>query len=277
MLLIISFSPKPIKSQPILYLKKKKKNNNNNLGKLSLFNMGSWKSHIRVQLLQRDDGEKLPFVGIFTSLSQLQERFDIRKQIFDDIHSKSLEPEVGKTIDLQLQLRETEHLADKLSQTVSDLTSSLYLKEAELQYWRSRVSQYRHEALTLAKTNKNLKASLLEYEYTAECQSKELAALRLEQSGLKQASEQAHRDREQFLQRWMKEKEEAADRLNRYNDKQERCQDLSKRLKKCLRGERRKKIAPTAMSSLNGSDTTKNAQTTTDFQLQQESAIPLGS
>lgn len=86
----------------------------------------------------------------------------------------------------------------------------------------SSMSQYRQEALTLAKTNKNLKASLLEFEYMTDRQSKELAALRLEQGGLKEALEQAHTDREQLLQRWMKEKEEEADRLNRYNDKQER-------------------------------------------------------
>lgn len=84
------------------------------------------------------------------------------------------------------------------------------------------MSQYRQEALTLAKKNKNLKASLLELEYTTECESKELAALRLEQSELKEALEQAYTDRERLLQRWMKEKEEEADRLNKYNDKQEK-------------------------------------------------------
>lgn len=86
----------------------------------------------------------------------------------------------------------------------------------------SSVSQYRQEALTLAKRNHNLKAAFLEHEFTIECQSKELAALRLEQSGLKEGLQQARTDAERLLQRWVEEKKEGADRLNKYNDKQER-------------------------------------------------------
>ncbi|XP_017284852.1 autophagy-related protein 16 [Kryptolebias marmoratus] len=247
--------------------------------------MGSWKNHVRARLLQRDHEEKLPFVGVFTSLSQLEERFEIRKQIFEDIQSRSLEAggvEVGKNINLERELRESEHLADKLSQTVSDLTAVLYLKEAELQYWQSRVSQYRHEALALAKGNKNLKASLLEFELTTERQSKDLAALRSEQSRLKEALEQAHADKDRLLQRWIKEKEGEADRLNKYNDKQERWQHLAKQLKKCLRSEKRKEFASvngakeTSSSVLQRMNTTKDSQPAADSQLQQKPAVPLG-
>ncbi|KAG7228595.1 hypothetical protein INR49_013281 [Caranx melampygus] len=147
--------------------------------------MGSWKNHVRAGLHQRDRREKLPFVGVFTSLSQLEERFEVRKQILEDVQTKSLEGggvEFGKNNRLlQLQLRESEHLAEKvlnfdllqssqclsssqfnhplspqLSQTVSDLTTVLYLKEAELQHWQSRSSstslwqirfQFAHSAL----------------------------------------------------------------------------------------------------------------------------------
>ncbi|GAA6229663.1 autophagy-related protein 16-1-like [Lates japonicus] len=223
--------------------------------------MGSWRNHVRARLQQRDQTEKLPYVGVFTSLSQLEERFEIRKQILDDVQSKSLERggvEVGKnTRLLQLQLRESEHLAEKLSQTVSDLTTVLYLKEAELQHWQSRVSQYRQEALTLAKGSKTLKATLSDIEFTLECQSKELAALRAEQKGLKEALGQALREKEELLQRWMEEKREEADRMNKYNDTQERWHRWARQLKKHLHRETGKEYVPKVTSPW--SDTTETS------------------
>ncbi|XP_074502234.1 uncharacterized protein LOC141773941 [Sebastes fasciatus] len=218
--------------------------------------MGSWRNHVRTRLQQRDQTEKLPYIGVFTSLSQLEERFEIRKQIVDDIQSKSLEQgglEVGKnTRLLQLQLRESEHLEQKLSQTVSDLTAVLYLKEAELQYWQSRVSHYRQDALTLAKGSNTLKTTLSKFEHTIECQSKELAALRAEQKELHEALAQTWREKEGLLQRWMEEKREEADRLNKYNDTQERWQRLAKQVKKHLQRETRKECVPIVTSSLIG-------------------------
>lgn len=84
------------------------------------------------------------------------------------------------------------------------------------------MSQYRQEALTLAKGSNSLKATLDEFEFTIECQSKELGALRVEQRRLKEELARASREREELLQRWMEEKREEADRLNEYNDIQER-------------------------------------------------------
>ncbi|XP_028459770.1 autophagy-related protein 16-1 [Perca flavescens] len=213
--------------------------------------MGSWKNHARARLQHRDQTEKLPFVGVFTSLSQLEERFEIRKQILDDVQSKSLQRGglEENTRLLQLQLRESEHLKEKLSQTVSDLTTVLYLKEAELQYWQSSVSHYHQEALTLAKGSNTLKATLTEFEFTIECQSKELTALRTEQKGLNEALAQAWREKEELVQRWMEEKRGDADRLNKYNDTQERWQRLAKHLKKHLHREMRKEYVPIVTSS----------------------------
>ncbi|XP_033469808.1 autophagy-related protein 16-1 [Epinephelus lanceolatus] len=214
--------------------------------------MRSWKNHVRAQLQHRDQTEKLPYAGVFTSLSQLEERFEIRKRILDD-QSKSSEQggvQVGKdTRLLQLQLRESEHLAEKLSQTVSDLTAVLYLKEAELQYWQSRVSHYRQEARTLAKGSNTLKATLSEFEFTIECQSKELAVLRAEQKGLNEALAKARREKDELMQRWMVEKREEADRLNKHNDVVERWQRLAKQLKKHLHREKRKEYVPIVTSS----------------------------
>ncbi|XP_010791457.1 autophagy-related protein 16-1 isoform X2 [Notothenia coriiceps] len=210
--------------------------------------MRSWKNHVRGELQQRDQTEKLPFI-----VSRMEERFDFRKTCLDDVQSKSLDRggrEVGKdTRLLQLQLRESEHLAEKLSQTVSDLTTVLYLKEAELQYWQSRVSHFRQEALSLAKGSNTMKATLSEFEYTVECQSKELAALRTEQKGINQALEQACREKEELLRRWMEEKREEADRLNKYNAAQERWQRFAKQLKKDLHNARTKEFVPTLTSS----------------------------
>lgn len=83
-------------------------------------------------------------------------------------------------------------------------------------------SDYHQEALTLAKGSNTLKATLSEFEFTIECQSKELAALRTEQKGLNEALAQAWREKEELVQRWMEEKRGDADRLNKYNDTQER-------------------------------------------------------
>ncbi|MEQ2272864.1 hypothetical protein XENORESO_015605 [Xenotaenia resolanae] len=234
--------------------------------------MESWKNHVRARLLHRDEKEKHPYVGVFTRLSQLEERFEIRKWIVEDIQCKSLERaevDVGKNTKLlQLQLRESEHLADKLSQTVSDITSVLYVKEAELQYWQSRVSQYRQEALSLAKAKNNLKATFLEFEFTIECQSKELKALRSEQNKLKEALEQAQRDKEQLVQRWIEEKSAEADRLNKHNDITERWQHLGKLLKKHFRRERGTQFTPTFTVAMNG------ARETSQSVIQSKSTLP---
>ncbi|KAG8000188.1 hypothetical protein GBF38_002377 [Nibea albiflora] len=174
--------------------------------------MGSWKSHVRAKLQQRDLTEKLPYVGVFTSC--------------------------------------------KLSQTVSDLTTVLYLKEAELQYWQSRVSHYRQEALTLAKGSNTLKVTISELEFTIECQSKELAALRAEQKGLKQTLAQARTEKEELLQRWMEEKREGAVRLNKYNAAQERWQHWAKQLKMHLHRDMANEDIPIVTSSRSGTTET---------------------
>ncbi|XP_070772597.1 autophagy-related protein 16 [Enoplosus armatus] len=191
--------------------------------------------------------------SMLQTMSQLEERFEIRKQILEEVQSKSFERggvEVGRnTRLLQLQLKESEHLEEKLSQTVSDLTTVLYVKEAELQHWQSRVSHYRQEALTLAKGRNTLEATLSEFEFIIEGQSKELAALHVEQKRLKEALAQAWKEKEELLQRWLEEKREAADRLNNYNDTQERWQHLVKQMKKHLHGDIGKEHVPIKTSS----------------------------
>lgn len=189
------------------------------------------------QLQQRDETEKVPFSGVFTCLSDVLELLEFRTQTLEDVHSKSLEKEVGvengrQTRLLQLQLRESEHLGEKLSQTVSDLTAVLYLKEAELQHWQSRVSHYHQEALRLAKGSNSLKSTLSEYEFTVECQAKELASLQKEQERLKEALAHAQRENEQLLQRWMDKKLEEATRVNEYNNTQEKWHRLVRYFKK---------------------------------------------
>ncbi|XP_019715719.1 autophagy-related protein 16-1-like isoform X2 [Hippocampus comes] len=214
--------------------------------------MASWKSHARAQLQLRDQTEKLPYEGVYTSLSQLEERFEIRRQFLKDLQSASSEDgiKVGENVRLlQLGLRESEHLAEKLSQTVSDLTTVLYLKDAELQHWQSRVSHHRQEAITLAKASNALKATLYQHEYTIEQQTKELATLHVEQSGLKEALSQAWREKEDLLRRWMEEKKQEADRLNKYNDAQERWQRVARHLKRHLYKNKKEASEPIASNS----------------------------
>lgn len=84
------------------------------------------------------------------------------------------------------------------------------------------LSHYRQEVLTLAKGSSTLKATISELEFITECQSKELAALHMEQRRLKQALEQACKEKEELLHRCMEQKREEADRVNKYNDAEER-------------------------------------------------------
>ncbi|XP_060895943.1 autophagy-related protein 16-1 isoform X2 [Labrus mixtus] len=228
--------------------------------------MSSWRNHVCTSLQQRDRKEKIPYAGVFTCLSQLEERYEIRTHILDDVLCKSLgrgDVDVGKDSRLlQLQLRESEHVQEKLSQTVSDLTTVLYLKEAELQYRQARVSLFRQEALSLARRSNTQRASLSDLEHTLECQSKELADLHEEVRGLKKALAQARQENEELLQRWMEEKRVEADRLNKYNDTQERWQRLAKQLKKQLRIEIGKEYAPIVTNSWNGINNTSEIRLT---------------
>lgn len=189
-------------------------------------------------------------------MSEVQERLEIRNQILEQVHSKSLEKggvEDGRhTRLLQLQLRESEHLEEKLSQTVSDLTSVLYLKEAELQYWQSRVSYLRKEALSLAKGSNSLKSTLSDYEFTLECQSKELATLHMEQKKLKEALAEAQRENDELLQRWLEKKKEEAYRVNEYNNTQEKLARVVDHIKKHVHKEVDKKCVPVVTHSLSG-------------------------
>ncbi|CAB1352593.1 unnamed protein product [Coregonus sp. 'balchen'] len=198
--------------------------------------MERWKSHVRTRLFQRDCTQKDPFSGIFNTLSKLAEQLDLRDTLWDELQRPSSEGDGGLMVDhreLHLQLRESEHITEKLSQTVSDLTTVLYLKDAELQYCHShlhrpmspssiRVSRYRKEAVTQARGANVLQASLSEFEFALESQSKELAALRLEQRELREGLAAAWREKEELLERWMDEKKEEAERVNRHNDTQER-------------------------------------------------------
>lgn len=66
-----------------------------------------------------------------------------------------------------------------------------------------RVSRYRKEAVTQARGANILQASLSEREFELESQSKELAALWLEQRELREGLAAAWREKEGLLERWM--------------------------------------------------------------------------
>lgn len=85
-----------------------------------------------------------------------------------------------------------------------------------------RVARYRTEAVVFAQGASSLKTELEEYEYQLECQSKDLTALRLEHSSLREELTAANLQNEQLLDRWLEEKKEEAERINKYNATQER-------------------------------------------------------
>ncbi|KAL0994343.1 hypothetical protein UPYG_G00120900 [Umbra pygmaea] len=202
--------------------------------------MESWKSHVRACLFQRDCTQQDPFSGVFNTLSKLTERFDLRETFWDEVQRTSFKGDGAMTVDnraLQLQLIESEHITEKLSQTVSDLTTVLYLKDAELQYCHSQVSRFRKEAVTHAREANILQVTLLECEFALENLSKELAVRQLNQQKLSEELAVARREKDEFLERWMEEKKDEAERVNRHNDTQERWYRFTRRLNKHLRRE----------------------------------------
>ncbi|XP_016092286.1 autophagy-related protein 16-1 [Sinocyclocheilus grahami] len=195
--------------------------------------MESWKSHVRAELFHRDCRQRDPFSGLFDKVSRLEEMLTFHtKPSFKD-NGSSRCPEEGGT--LYLNVNEMEFLNQQLKQKISDLTGNIYLNEAELQYCHSQVARYRTEAVVLAQGASSLKADLEECEYQLECQSKELTALRLEHSSLREELTAANLQNEQLLDRWLEEKKEEAERINKYNATQERWQRLAGRLKKRYR------------------------------------------
>ncbi|KAI4887810.1 hypothetical protein NFI96_023447 [Prochilodus magdalenae] len=201
--------------------------------------MERWKSHVRAELWKRDCSQKDPFSGLFTKgqlsffglswMSRLEELLNLHLSLWEDLERQSSNEDGIRTSaeekhspKLYLQFRESEKIRQELAQKVSDLTSELYLKEAELQYCHSQVSRYRHEAVLLAKGACTLKDDLSDHQYKVECQSKELLALRLEQKMLREELAVTRLEKEELLERWLEEKREEAERLNRHNATQER-------------------------------------------------------
>ncbi|XP_072515038.1 autophagy-related protein 16-1 [Salminus brasiliensis] len=191
--------------------------------------MELWKSHVRAKLFQRDCSQKDPFSGLFTKVSRLEDMLSLHLSLWEDLEKhSSTENRARRPVQgdappkLYLELKETEHDRRELAQKVSDLTSDLYLREAELQYCHSQVARYRSEAVVLAKGACSLKDDLSEYQYRLECQSKELAALSLEHKMLKKELAVTLQEKEELLERWLEEKRGEAERLNKHNATLER-------------------------------------------------------
>ncbi|XP_060764667.1 autophagy-related protein 16-1 isoform X2 [Neoarius graeffei] len=222
--------------------------------------MEAWKSHVRAALIHRDYLQKDPFSGLFTKVSRLEEMLNLHMGVWEDLESdRTQSPNPNGVVQHPLeeknapkhylQLKEEEQVRQKLAQKVSDLTSNLYLKEAELQYCHSQVSHYRNEAVLLGRKAICLKNDLFEYEYKLECQSKELATLQLEQRTLKGELALARQEKEELLERWLEEKREEAERMNKYNAVLERWQNYAGRLNRRLYSGPHRQTQPTTNSN----------------------------
>ncbi|XP_035289457.1 autophagy-related protein 16-1 isoform X1 [Anguilla anguilla] len=206
--------------------------------------MERWKSHVRAELFQRDCQQKEPFSGLIKSYSRLLEKCELHECFWDEKQGSRF-VESPETLQLQLLLKEGEQVREKLAQRVTDLMSSLYLKEAELQYCHSQVSRYHKEALSLARSAGALQSSLLDCEFALESQSKELAALQAEQGTRGAELTAARREVEHLLERWMEEKREEAERVNEHNSTQERWHRFTSQLAKhCRRGGQQQRGEP---------------------------------
>ncbi|KAM9455636.1 uncharacterized protein Hap1MRO34_019307 isoform 2-T3 [Clarias gariepinus] len=217
--------------------------------------MEAWKSHVRAALIHRDCIQKDPFSGLFSK----EEMLDLRLGAWEDLERDRTQSantngvlqcpvEEKNSPQLYLQLKEEEQVRKKLVQKVLDLTSDLYLKEAELQYCNSQVSRYRNEAVLMARGACCLKNDLSEYEYKLECQSKALATLQLEQRTLREELALARQEKEELLERWLEEKREEAERINTHNAALERWNSYARRLNRRLHSGRRRQTLPTTNS-----------------------------
>ncbi|XP_062869679.1 autophagy-related protein 16-1 isoform X2 [Trichomycterus rosablanca] len=224
--------------------------------------MELWKSHVRAALFKRDCLQKDSFSGLFSQVSRLEELLSLHMSLWEDLERdskrssntngiKKRSSEKNDQPKLYLQLKEGEQVRQKLAQTVSDLTSDLYLKEAELQYCHSQVTRYRKEAVLLAREACSLKNDLSDVGYKVECQSKELAVLRSEHGTLKKEMKMVRQEKEELLERWLEEKQEEAERLNKHNAALERWNHYAGRLNKRLHtGSRRQSCADLAQKAL---------------------------
>ncbi|XP_051540614.1 uncharacterized protein si:ch1073-143l10.2 [Myxocyprinus asiaticus] len=219
--------------------------------------MESWKSHVRAELYNRDFRQRDSFSGLFDKVASLEEMLDFHIKLWEE-RCSSKEDERSRWPDesgtLYLRVNEVEFLNEQMKQRVSELTSRLYLKEAELQYCHSQVARYRTEAVLLAQGACSLKADLEAYEYKLECQSKELTVLRLEHRALREELTATNLQKEQLLDRWLEEKKQEAERINRHNAIQERWQRLAGRLKRRPRGGSRPPYPPNITSDIKPTD-----------------------
>ncbi|KAI5629240.1 autophagy-related protein 16-1, partial [Silurus asotus] len=185
--------------------------------------MEVWKSHVRAALIHRDCLQKDPFSGLFTKVSSLEEMLSLHMGVWEDLKRDRIQSRLLMALYTggNSSWMQTIFLL-QLTQKVLDLTSDLYLKDADLQYCHSQVSRYRNEAVLLARGACCLKNDLCEYEYKLECQSKELAALKLEQRTLREELAIARQEKEELLERWLEEKKEEAERINKHNAALER-------------------------------------------------------
>lgn len=91
-----------------------------------------------------------------------------------------------------------------------------------------RVVRFRNEALALSREVANLKTNTNDYEYSLEMQSKELTSQRQELVALRHELSAVCQEKEELLERWMKEKRLEARRVNKFNQMQERWDDKGK-------------------------------------------------
>lgn len=208
-------------------------------------------------------------------MSRLEEMLNLQMGVWEDLEIDRIQSpntngvlqcpvEEKNPLKLYLQLKEEEQVRQKLAQKVSDLTSDLYLKEAELQYCHSQVSRYRTEAVLLARGACCLKNDLSEYEYKLECQSKQLATLQSEQRSLREELALVRQEKEELLERWLEEKREEAERINKHNAALEKWNSYAGRLNRRLYSGPRRQTRPTTNSRVIQRDSADQPSTKQD-------------
>ncbi|XP_046716521.1 uncharacterized protein si:ch1073-143l10.2 isoform X2 [Silurus meridionalis] len=202
--------------------------------------MEVWKSHVRAALIHRDCLQKDPFSGLFTKVSSLEEMLSLHMGVWEDLKRDRIQRLIFSCLVPGVQTQMEYYSAQMRIQTHrNSMCSSKRNSNSD-----KRVSRYRNEAVLLARGACCLKNDLCEYEYKLECQSKELAALKLEQRTLREELAIARQEKEELLERWLEEKKEEAERINKHNAALERWNSYAGRLNRRLNSGSRRHPRP---------------------------------
>ncbi|XP_030077138.1 autophagy-related protein 16 [Microcaecilia unicolor] len=196
----------------------------------------TWKIHIKTELGRRDRTEKDAYQKLLHTYAKLMERLDLQKFLADKLQleisnteSSASPPQERMQLNIaalhvqyELEVSELRKVQTELSQTVLDLNKTLQLKESEIQEYQSRISRSAQEIRLLMKRCSEQENSLEELEQSHQLLRNEHDVLQLKTRALEEQLHRTESENQKLVTRWMEEKALEADRVNCYNEQEEK-------------------------------------------------------